>query len=87
MDVLAVLSILIEAYEKEHYPISAPDPVEAIKFRMEQQGLERKDIILILGTNSRVTEIFNHKRALTLPMISRLHLKPGIPYESLMPGA
>ncbi|MEE8339880.1 MAG: transcriptional regulator [Xanthomonadales bacterium] len=84
MEMLEILSILVEAYEREHYVIAAPDPVAAIQFRMEQQGLSRKDIIPILGTNSRVSEIFNHKRKLTLGMISRLHNELNIPYESLI---
>ena len=87
MERLEVLSILVEAYERKHYSIAAPDPVAAIQFRMEQQGLSRKDIIPILGTNSRVSEIFNHKRKLTLGMISRLHNELNIPYESLIPKA
>lgn len=83
-DEAEVLSILIEKYEDEHYPIGAPDPIEAIKFRMEQLGMSQKDLAQILGYKSRVSEILNRKRKLTLKMIRNLHAKLNIPYESLI---
>ncbi|MCF8379920.1 MAG: helix-turn-helix domain-containing protein [Bacteroidales bacterium] len=79
-----VLSILIEKYEDEHYPIEAPDPIEAIKFRMEQMGMTNKDLAQVIGYKSRVSEIFSRKRKLTLKMIQNLHDKLKIPYESLL---
>jgi HTH-type transcriptional regulator / antitoxin HigA len=83
-DEAEILSILIEKYEEEHYPIEAPDPMEAIKFRMEQMGMENSDLAEIIGYKSRVSEIFNRKRKLTLKMIRNLHEKLNIPYESLI---
>ena len=83
-DEAELLSILIEKYEDEHYPIEAPDPVEAIKFRMEQMGMTKKELAEIIGYKSRVSEIFNRKRKLTLKMIRNLHDKLKIPYESLI---
>ncbi len=83
-DEAEVLSILIEKYEDNNYPILAPDPIEAIKFRMEQMGMKKKDLAEIIGYRSRVTEILNRKRKLTLKMIRKLHLKLNIPYESLL---
>lgn len=79
-----ILSILIEKYEDENFPIDAPDPIEAIKFRMEQMGLNNQDLAKIIGYKSRVSEIFNRKRKLTLKMIRNLHEKLNIPYESLI---
>lgn len=79
-----ILSILIEKYEDENFPIDAPDPIEAIKFRMEQMGLNNQDLAEIIGYKSRVSEIFNRKRKLTLKMIRNLHEKLNIPYESLI---
>ena len=79
-----VLSILIEKYEDEHYPVEAPDAVEAIKFRMEQMDMSKRDLAKILGYESRVSEIFNRKRKLTLKMIRNLHKELKIPYESLI---
>jgi len=81
---LEVLAILIEKYEEEHFPIDLPDPVEAILFRMEQQGLTRKDLIPYLGNQSKVSEILNHKRPLSLAMIRALHEGLGIPAEVLL---
>jgi len=78
------LSILIEKYENEHYPIEAPDPIEAIKFRMEQMDMTKKELAEIIGYKSRVSEIFSRKRKLTLKMIRNLHEKMKIPYESLI---
>lgn len=83
-DEAELLSILIEKYEDEFYPIEAPDPVEAIKFRMEQMGMSKKELAEIIGYKSRVSEIFSGKRKLTLGMIRKLHSKLKIPYESLM---
>lgn len=83
-DRLEVLATLVEAYETRQYPIAAPDPVEAIKFRMEQQGLSPKDLQPQIGRLNRVYEILAHKRPLTLPMIRRLHADLGIPAESLI---
>jgi HTH-type transcriptional regulator/antitoxin HigA len=78
------LMILIEKYEDENYPIEAPDPIEAIKFRMEQMNMKNKDLATILGYKSRVTEILKRRRKLTLKMIRNLHEKLNIPYESLI---
>lgn len=83
-DEAELLSILIEKYENEHYPIEAPDPIEAIKFRMEQTGMSKRELAQIIGFKSRVSEIFSGKRKLTLAMIRNLHQKLKIPYESLM---
>jgi HTH-type transcriptional regulator/antitoxin HigA len=79
-----ILGILIEKYEDEHYPIDAPDPIEAIKFRMEQMDMKKKDLAKVIGYKSRVTELFTRKRKLNLKMIRRLHEKMNIPYESLI---
>jgi HTH-type transcriptional regulator/antitoxin HigA len=81
---LEVLSVLVAAYEAEHHPIDPPDPIEAIKFRMEQSGMSRKDLEPILGTRARVAEILNRKRRLTLPMIRRLHRELGVPAGVLL---
>src|SRR5271169_4541806 len=75
---LDVLATLIDAYEAEHYPMDPPDPIEAIKFRMEQQGLSRKDLEPIIGTRTRVAEVLNRKRGLSIGMIRRLHDRLGI---------
>lgn len=83
-DRLDVLVTLIEAYERIHYPMDFPDPVEAIKFAMEQKGLGVKDLEPLIGRSNRVYEILNHKRGLTLKMIWRLHRQLGIPAESLL---
>ena len=83
-DEAEVLTILIEKYEDEHYPIEAPDPIEAIKFRMEQMDMSNRDLAQIIGYKSRVSEIFSRKRKLTLKMIRSLHEKLKIPYESLI---
>lgn len=79
-----ILGLLIEKYEDEHYPIESPDPIEAIKFRMEQMNMDNKDLAKIIGYKSRVSEIFNRKRKLNLKMIKNLHDKMKIPYESLL---
>jgi HTH-type transcriptional regulator/antitoxin HigA len=84
-DEVEVLAILIETYESEHYPIGPADPVEAIKFRMEQQGLGAKDLEPYIGSSGRVSEVLNRKRPLSLRMVQRLHHGLKIPYESLLP--
>lgn len=83
-DRLDVLTTLVEAYERKHIPLPAPDPVQAILFRIEQQGLTRKDLEPLIGSRARVSEVLNHKRDLTLPMIRALHTKLGIPADSLI---
>jgi HTH-type transcriptional regulator/antitoxin HigA len=83
-DRLDVLAILIDAYEAEHYPMDPPDPVEAIKFRMESQGLTRKDLEPLIGTRTRVAEVLNRKRSLSIGMIRRLHTELGIPADVLI---
>lgn len=83
-DRLDVLATLVEVYEVQHFAMNAPDPIEAIKFRMEQQGLTRKDLESIVGTRTRVAEILNRRRGLSINMIRRLHEKLGIPAEVLL---
>ena len=83
-DRLDVLATLVEAYERVHYPIDFPDPVEAIKFRMEQQGLTIDDLVPVIGRKNRVYEILSRKRPLTLRMIEGLHEVFSIPAESLL---
>jgi len=83
MDELEVLTTLIEAYEEQNYKIDAPDPISAIMFRMEQEGLKQKDLVPVIGSKSRVSEILNKKRKLTIEMIRNLHEKLHIPIESL----
>lgn len=83
-DRLDVLTTLIQAYEARHHPIDLPDPIEAIKFRMEQAGLTAKDLEPMIGQRNRVYEILNRKRSLTLPMIWKLHQQLGISAESLI---
>ncbi|MDX5299700.1 MAG: transcriptional regulator [Gammaproteobacteria bacterium] len=83
-DELEILALLIEHYESEHFPIPPSDPVEAIKFRMEQQGLTSKDLEPFIGPSGRVSEILNRKRPLSLSMIKRLHKGLHIPYENLL---
>lgn len=86
-DELEVLAILIEKYEDDHYPIPPSDPIEAIKFRMDQQGLTPRDLEPYIGSSGRVSEVLNRKRKLSLAMIKRLHDGLRIPYESLLAGA
>ena len=81
---LDVLVTLVEAYERKHYPMELPDPVEAIKFEMDQRGLTVKDLEDVVGRPNRVYEVLSYRRSLTLPMIQRLHSKLGIPAESLI---
>lgn len=83
-DELEVLGILIDQYENEHFPIGLPDPIEAIKFRMEQMGYNQKDLADIVGLKSRASEILNRKRKLTLEMIRQLHEKLHIPTDVLI---
>ena len=83
-DRLDILATLVQAYESRHFPIDAPDPVEAIKFRMEQSGLTVKDLEPIIGRPNRVYEVLSRKRPLTLAMIRRLHRSLGIPAEVLI---
>jgi HTH-type transcriptional regulator/antitoxin HigA len=83
-DRLDVLATLIDVYEARHYPIDPPDPIEAIKFRMEQQGLTRKDLEDIIGTRTRIAEVLNRKRSLSIGMIRRLHDRLGISAEILI---
>lgn len=83
-DRLDVLATLIDAYEAEHHPMDPPDPVEAIQFRMEQQGLTRKDLEPIIGTRTRVAEVLNRKRGLSIGMIRRLHDRLGISADVLI---
>lgn len=85
-DEMEVWVALIEAYENQHYPIAPPDPVEAIKFRMEQQNLTPRDLEAYIGGSGRVSEVLNRKRPLSLKMIKRLHDGLHIPYESLLAG-
>ncbi len=83
-DRLDILVTLVEAYERTHYPMDFPDPVEAIKFRMEQQGLTVEDLVPVIGRKNRVYEILTRKRPLTLRMIEGLHETFAIPAESLL---
>ena len=83
-DELDVLATLVDVYEQKHIPIEAADPVEAILFRMDQQGLDRKDLEPFIGSRHRVSEILNRKRRLSLDMIRRLHRGLGIPLEILL---
>jgi len=83
-DRLDVLATLIDAYEAARYPMDPPDPVEAIRFRMEQQGLTRKDLEPLIGTRTRVAEILNRKRNLSVAMIRRLHDRLHIPADVLI---
>ena len=83
-DELEVLSILIEKYEDEQFPIGLPDPIEAIKFRMEQLGYNQVDLAKVVGLKSRASEILNKKRKLSLDMIRQLHDKLNIPTDVLI---
>jgi HTH-type transcriptional regulator / antitoxin HigA len=83
-DELEVLGILIEQYEKEHFPIDLPDPIEAIKFRMEQLDYTQNDLANIIGLKSRASEILNRKRKLSLEMIRNLHDRMNIPTDVLI---
>jgi HTH-type transcriptional regulator / antitoxin HigA len=83
-DRLDVLATLIEVYETKHYPMDPPDPIEAIRFRMEQQGLSRKDLEPMIGTRNRIAEVLSRKRGLSIEMIRNLHDKLGISAEVLI---
>ena len=83
-DRLDVLATLIEAYEAKHYPMDPPDPVEAIRFRMEQMGLTRKDLEPMIGPRNRVADVLNRKRGLSIDMIRQLHEHLGISAEVLI---
>jgi HTH-type transcriptional regulator / antitoxin HigA len=83
-DELELLGMLIEQYENEHFPISLPDPIEAIKFRMEQMGYNQNDLAKIIGFKSRASEILNRKRKLSLEMIRQLHDRLNIPTDVLI---
>jgi HTH-type transcriptional regulator/antitoxin HigA len=83
-DELEILSILIDRYENENFPIGMPDPIEAIKFRMEQMGMKQKDLAEVVGFKSRVSEILSKKRKLTLDMIRKLNTTLHIPTEVLV---
>lgn len=83
-DRLDILATLVDVYENEHYPMDPPDPIEAIVFRMEQQGLTRKDLEGILGSRTRVAEVLNRRRGLSINMIRRLHDTLGISAEVLI---
>ena len=81
---LELFALLVEQYEQEHFPIAPPDPVEAILFRMEQEGLTRKDLAAYIGSPSKVSEVLNRKRPLSLSMIRALHRGLGIPADILV---
>ena len=83
-DELEILTVLVEDYKRKHFPIDPPNPIEAIKFRMEQMDLTRKDLELCIGSRARDSEILNHKRELSLKMIKALHSNFGIPVEALI---
>lgn len=83
-DRLDVLATLVDAYEAARYPMDPPDPIEAIKFRMEQQGLTRKDLEPLIGTRTRIAEVLNRRRSLSIGMIRRLHETLGISAEVLI---
>jgi HTH-type transcriptional regulator / antitoxin HigA len=83
-DRLDVLATLIDAYEAEHFPLDPPDPIEAIKFRMEQQNLTRRDLEEIIGSRTRIAEVLNRKRGLSIGMIRRLHEHLGISADVLI---
>jgi HTH-type transcriptional regulator / antitoxin HigA len=85
-ELLELVSILVENYEAKYYPVEAPDPLEAIKIRMEEQGLKRKDMVDYFGSASRVSEVLNRKRPLTLEMIRKIHKGLGISAETLLAG-
>lgn len=83
-DELDLLITLVEAYEMKHYPIAPPDPIDAIKFRMEQMGMTKADMVQYLGSQSRVSEVLNRKRGLSLRMIKALYKGLKIPAEILL---
>jgi HTH-type transcriptional regulator/antitoxin HigA len=79
-----VLATLIEAYERVHWPVDPPDPVEAIRYCMEQRGYTQSELAALLGSRSRASEVLNRRRPLTLEMVRKLHQEWGIPAESLL---
>ena len=81
-----VLAILIEKYEDEHFPIDAPTPIEALKFRMEQLGMSNADLAKLIGTRARVSEIFNGKRRLSVKMMKIIHKELHVPADILLQG-
>jgi HTH-type transcriptional regulator/antitoxin HigA len=83
-DALEVISVLVERYEKEHFPIEPPTPIEAVEFRMDQEGLRQADLVPYFGSRSRVSEVLSGKRQLTIDMIRSLHEGLGIPLRSLV---
>src|SRR6266852_744980 len=83
-DRLDVLATLVDAYEGQHHPVDPPDPIEAIRFRMEQQGLTRRELEGMIGTRTRIAEVLNRKRGLSISMIRRLHQQLGISAEVLI---
>jgi HTH-type transcriptional regulator / antitoxin HigA len=83
-ETLELISILVENYEAKHYPIEAPDPIDAIKIKMEEEGLKRKDLAPFFGSSSRVSEVLNRKRPLTLEMIKKIHHNLGISANTLL---
>ena len=83
-DRLDVLATLVDAYESVHHPIDPPDPIEAIKFQLEQQALKRSDLENIIGTRTRIAEVLNGRRGLSIGMIRRLHAELGIPADILI---
>jgi HTH-type transcriptional regulator/antitoxin HigA len=83
-DELEVLATLVDAYEVKHFPVDSPDPIEAIRFRMEQLGLDRKDLEPFIGSRARVSEVLNKRRGLSLKMIRALHQELDIPLEALI---
>lgn len=83
-DELDILVTLVEAYERQHYALPLPDPIEAVKFEMERRGLTTKDLEPMIGKPNRVSEVLNRKRGLSLAMIQRLHSMLGIPAEALI---
>jgi HTH-type transcriptional regulator / antitoxin HigA len=83
-DELELLAAIVEIYEEKHAPVPPPDPIEAIRFRMEQENLRPQDLVPLLGSRSRVSEVLNGKRSLTLTMIRRLHQTLGIPADVLL---
>lgn len=85
-DALEVLGLLVDHYEKRTFPMEEPDPIEAIRFRLEQTGKEPKDLVPILGSRSRVSEVLSRKRGLSLQMIRRIHDALQIPFEALIPA-
>ena len=85
-DRLDVLVTLVEAWERQHYPLGFPDPIEAIKYHMDQNGLQPRDLIPFIGSRNRVHEVLNRRRSLTLNMIRRLHEGLRIPAEPLIKG-